>query len=72
MVHDPLCLSEQSGFCLECATIETIREDERYRVLEQLGAMSSNTSLYEVMEVVRPVEGDSLRRREPRADLGFR
>jgi hypothetical protein len=71
MIHDHLCLSETDGFCLECAQLENIREDERYRVLEQLASMPPNWTRDQIADAIRPVTGDVLRRKEPRADLGF-
>jgi len=38
MSLDHLCFSEEEGFCVECARLEVIREDERYRVVEQIMA----------------------------------
>lgn len=70
--HDHLCdQTDTSGFCLRCAEIEIIREDERYRVAEQVAALSETSSLEAVIDAILPAEGDLLRRREPRADLGF-
>ena len=71
MAHDHLCSSESEGFCLECAQIVNIREDERYRVLEQLAAMPADVTRDQIAELIRPISGDLLRRMEPRADLGF-
>lgn len=69
-MHDHLCMTEGDGFCLECAELENIREDERYRVLEQLAAMPADWTRDQVAEAIRPISGDVLRRKEPRIDLG--
>ncbi len=70
LMHDHLCFSEDEGFCLECARLEVIREDERYRVLEQLAAMPAGWTRDQVIEAIRPIDGDVLRRKEPRANFG--
>ena len=67
--HDHLCLSRSSGLCLECAQLENIREDERYRVLEQITAMPADSSRDDILAAVAPMSGDVLRRKEPYADL---
>lgn len=67
MAHDPLCLSEQAGFCLECAQLENIREAERYMVVAQIKAMPADSSRDEIINAVDPVSGDILRRNEPYA-----
>jgi len=69
MAHDPLCLSEQAGFCLECAQLENIREAERYMVVAQIRAMPTDSSRDEIINAVDPVSGDVLRRNEPYAAL---
>lgn len=69
MAHDPLCLSERAGLCLECAQLENIREDERYRVLEQITAMPADSSRDDIIAAVAPKSGDVLRRKEPYAAL---
>lgn len=51
--------------------IVNIREDERYRVVEQIMAMPMDSSPIEVADAIMPVSGDVLRRKEPRVDLGF-
>ena len=70
--HDHICSQEtQVDFCLECAQIENIREDERYRVVEQIMAMPENWSIEAVVKAILPIDGDPLRKKEPRADLGW-
>ena len=70
--HDHLCdQPATTGFCIRCAEIENIREDERYRVAEQVAAMPETSSVEAVVNAILPIDGDPLRRREPRADLGF-
>ena len=64
-----MCLSERAGLCLECAQLENIREDERYRVIEQIAAMPVDSSRDDIYEAVAPVSGDVLRRNEPHMDL---
>jgi hypothetical protein len=70
-MHEHLCFSEADGFCIECARLENIREDERYRVLEQLAAMPADWTRNQIFEAIEPVNGDVLRRKEPRSDLGY-
>jgi len=70
-LHDSICSSEDDGFCWECVGIVNIREDERYRVVEQIMAMPMDSSPIEVADAIMPVSGDVLRRKEPRVDLGF-
>lgn len=65
------CLSQQSGFCLECAQLENILEDERYRVLEQIAALPTELTRDQIADAIRPITGDPLRRKESHADLGF-
>lgn len=69
MAHDPLCLSERAGFCLECAQLENIREAERYMVVAQIKAMPADSCRDEIIDAVAPVSGDVLRRNEPYADF---
>lgn len=70
--HDHLCSQDtQVGFCPECARIEVIREDERCRVIEQIMALPENSSIEAVGNAIMPIDGDILRRKEPRADLAF-
>lgn len=71
-IHDHLCSQQtQVGFCLQCAQIENIREDERYRVVEQIMAMPTGASVEAVVNAIMPIDGDPLRKGEPRADLGW-
>lgn len=71
--HDHLCdQQDTTGFCIRCAEIAIIREDERYRVAEQVAALSETSSLEAVVNAILPADGDPLRRKEPKADLGFR
>lgn len=69
MIHDHLCFSETDGLCLECAQLENIREDERYRVIEQITAMPADSSRDYIIAAVAPMSGDVLRRKEPYASL---
>ncbi len=71
MSHDHLCFSEEEGFRVECARLEVIREDERYRVVEQIMAMDPAVTRDTVADAVKPVSGDPLRKREPRAAVGL-
>jgi hypothetical protein len=56
MRHDNLCLTPEpvGPICLSCATIENVREDEHYRIVEKLGTLPTNTSLKEVIEFINP------------------
>jgi len=58
MAHDHLCPSESNRFCLECAQLENIREDERYRVLEQIAAMPAGSTRGQIADAIRPITGD--------------
>ena len=70
--HDHLCdQPNASAPCIRCAEIANIREDERYRVAEQVMALPETSSVEVVVNAILPLDGDPLRRREPRADLGF-
>ena len=69
MAHEPLCLNERPGFCLECAQLENIREAERYMVVAQIKALPADSSRDEIIEAVAPVTGDVLRRNGPYADF---
>jgi len=71
MLHDHLCTNTSEGLCFDCAEIESIREDDRYRVLEQISAMPQTVNRNDIINAIRPLTGDILRRKEPRADLGF-
>lgn len=71
MQHDSLCSSQDQALCLECAQIVNIREDERYRVMEQLAAMPPDWARDQIADAIKPITGDVLRRKDPRADLGF-
>jgi hypothetical protein len=67
--HDPLCLEPTESFCLNCAHLSIVREDERYRVVEQLMVMPKGAPLDTIMGAIIPVKGDQLRRNEPRGDI---
>lgn len=70
--HDHLCdQSDTTGFCIRCAEIANIREDERYRVAEQVMALPETSSVEAVVNAILPLDRDPLRRSEPRANLGF-
>lgn len=69
MTHDPLCFSEQVDLCLECAQLENIREDERYRVIEQITAMPADSSRDDIIDAVAPKSGDVLRRNDRYTDF---
>lgn len=70
VTHDHLCVEPMDGFCWSCAQIAIIREDERYRVVEQLMVLPEKTNVDEVIDAIAPVNGDLLRRREPRGNIG--
>ena len=70
-LHDSLCSNQSDEFCWNCVGIVNAREDERYRVIEQIMAMPSDVSRGEIVDAIMPIQGDVLRRQEPRADLGF-
>jgi len=65
MSHDHLCLSAEEGFCLECARLEVIREDERYRVVGQIGYLGIDATRDDVIRAIEPVNGDPLRKKSP-------
>ena len=64
MTHDHLCLKPVivDGWCFECATLLGIREDERHRVVEQIEALPPGATRDEVLNAIRPLPGDPLRR----------
>lgn len=70
--HDHLCEQlESTGFSLRCAEIAIIRKDERYRRAEQVMALPETSSVEAVVNAILPLNGDPLRRKEPRVDLSF-
>jgi hypothetical protein len=56
MQHDNLCLTPEpfGPICLSCANIENVREDEHYRIIEKLETLPHNSSLVEIIEIIRP------------------
>ena len=56
MQHDHLCVNPDifGRICVTCASIENVREDEHYRIIEKLEILPANTSLTEIVNIIRP------------------
>ena len=56
MQHDHLCVNPDifGPICVTCASIENVREDEHYRIMEKLETLPANTTLTEVIELITP------------------
>ena len=56
MQHYHLCVNLDiiGPICVTCATIENVREDEHYRIIDGLELLPPNTTLAQVIEHITP------------------
>jgi len=56
MQHDHLCVDPDifGPICVTCASIENVREDEHYRIIEKLETLPADTHLTAVIELIQP------------------
>jgi|GEM_PF-2702728 len=56
MQHDHLCVNPDifGPICVTCASIENVREDEHYRIIEKLETLPADTHLAAVIKLIQP------------------
>ena len=56
MQHDRSCVNPDifGPICVTCASIENVRKDEHYRIIEKLEALPADTHLAAVIELIQP------------------